>query len=174
MTEPAAMPRPASTNPVRFMMDHMVIRLGKYLRVIGCDAAWNLSVRTHELIARANAEGRVFVTRNRQLPFQYPQPAALFLLTESDPARQLHLLVEAFGIDPHGSLFKHCIRCNVPLRVVGDKTAIRERVHPNVYVRHERFYACPSCATVFWHGSHVTNTCRKLGLTPPTPPGRAS
>jgi uncharacterized protein with PIN domain len=26
------------------------------------------------------------------------------------------------------------------------------------------FYTCPQCGTVFWKGSHVRNTCRKLRL----------
>lgn len=156
---PAPMPR--------FMLDHMVIRLGKYLRVIGCDAAWEPALRTHDLILRANAEGRVFVTRNRQLPHQYPQPATLLTLTETDPKAQFERVVAHFALDPQADLFSRCIRCNVALAAVPDKTAIRDRVHPNVYGQQSQFYACPSCGTVFWHGSHVTNTCRKLGLARP-------
>jgi len=64
-------------------------------------------------------------------------------------------------------LFSRCIRCNVELGAVKDKQAVAERVHPNVLSRHERFFACPRCGTIFWHGSHVANTCRKLGLPPP-------
>jgi uncharacterized protein with PIN domain len=150
-------------------MDHMVIRLGKYLRIIGCDAAWDLHVRTQDLIVRANLEDRVFVTRNRRLPHQYPAPIRLFTLDDTDPVAQFDRLIAAWGLDPGAKLFSQCIRCNVALDPVPDKAAIRERVHPNVLNRYDRFFRCPRCGTVFWHGSHVRNTCRKLRLAPPTP-----
>jgi uncharacterized protein with PIN domain len=41
------------------------------------------------------------------------------------------------------------------------------RVVEAVRARHRLFFTCPSCGTVFWRGSHVENTCRKLGLEPP-------
>ena len=151
----------------RFMIDHMVIRLGKYLRIIGCDAEWDLRLRTHDLIQRANAEGRIFVTRNRQLPHQYPPATRVCTLTESDPINQFAILLRTFGLDPTARLFSQCIRCNVALAPVPDKAAIRYRVHPNVYAHFDRFFRCPQCDTVFWHGSHVRNTCRKLGLAMP-------
>jgi uncharacterized protein len=149
---------------IRFMVDHMVIKLGKYLRILGYDAAWDPALRTHELILRANAEARVFVTRNKHLPYQYPAPARVLVLPSTDPAEQLRQVVARFALDPRGLLFTKCIRCNVLLEPVADKREIEARVHPNVFARFEQFFRCPSCGTVFWKGSHVRNTCRKLGL----------
>ena len=150
-----------------FMIDHMLIRLGKYLLIIGCDAAWDRQVRTHELIARDNAEGRIFLTRNTHIPEQYPHPAKLFLLHETDPVKQFQVVVTEFRLDPLERLFSKCIRCNVFLEKVSDKERIRVFVHPNVFARFDAFFACPKCGTVFWKGTHVANTCRKLGLLRP-------
>ena len=147
------------------MVDHMLIKLGKYLRILGYDAAWSpssLAMRTHELITRANAEGRIFLTRNSRIPHQYPMPDRMILLAETDPVSQLKVVVTKLGLDEKTWLFSRCIRCNVELAQIADKKTIESRVHPNVYVRHDRFYTCPSCGTVFWKGSHVTNTCEKL------------
>ena len=149
---------------LRFMVDHMLVRLGKYLRIIGCDAAWDLQIRTHELIARANAGKRVFLTRNARIPEQYPHPDRLFVLHENDPVRQFRIVVAEFRIDPRERLFSKCIRCNVFLEQVGEKETIRPLVHSNVYSRFDSFFTCPKCGTVFWKGTHVANTCRKLGL----------
>lgn len=154
-------------QPVRFLIDHMVIRLGKYLRVIGCDAEWDLGLSTRELIQRANAEGRVFITRNRRLSEQYPAAKTVFVMWETDPVKQFRELLRRFSMGPCVNLFRKCIRCNVHLDEVADKQSIRARVHPNVFARHDRFFTCSRCGTVFWHGSHVTNTCRKLGLKRP-------
>jgi uncharacterized protein with PIN domain len=148
----------------RFVIDHMLVKLGKYLRILGYDAVWDLSCRTHELIGRANREGRVFVTRNTRLREQYPPVDRVMVLKETDPVRQLHALIGELALDPTARLFSKCIVCNVALDPVADKPRVRARVHPNVYARYERFYTCPHCGTVFWRGSHVRNTCRKLEL----------
>lgn len=148
----------------RFMVDHMLIKLGKYLRIIGYDAAWDLQVRTHALIERANAEDRVFLTRNTHIAEQYPHPGHLFVLRETDPVRQLAIVMAEFKLNPMEKLFSKCVRCNVFLEKVGDKESIRAKVHPNVYARFADFFTCPNCGTVFWKGTHVANTCRKLGL----------
>jgi uncharacterized protein with PIN domain len=146
-----------------FMIDHMLIGLGKYLRILGYDAAWDSSVRTHELIHRANADGRIFVTRNTKLPDQYPAPNRLVTVAATDPVEQLEALVAELGLDDKSYLFSRCIRCNVELREIEDRKTVEPRVHPNVCARYEKFYSCPSCDTVFWKGTHVTNTLRKLG-----------
>jgi len=154
---------------IRFMVDHMLIKLGKYLRILGYDAVWDPALRTHELILRANAEDRVFLTRNTRLAHQYPPPRRLATLTTTAPVEQLRQIVRAFDLDPASGWFSACIRCNRRLEPIPDKRAIRERVHPNVYARYERFFRCPQCGTVFWKGSHVRNTGRKLGW-PAGPP----
>jgi len=146
------------------MMDHMVIRLGKYLRIIGYDAEWDMGVRTHDLIQRANATGRIFVTRNTHLAEQYPPVRDGIILSETDPALQFRTLVEKFGLDTQTDLFSRCIQCNVILDALADKSVAEALVHPNVYRRQKHFFRCPHCGTIFWHGSHVANTCRKLGI----------
>jgi uncharacterized protein with PIN domain len=150
---------------IRFMVDHMLIKLGKYLRILGYDAAWDKNLRTHELIVRSNMEDRIFLTRNTKLKDQYPAVRRVIVLALTDPAAQLSEVVRQTGLDTRSRVFSKCIRCNVFLDSVADKKEIEDRVHPNVYSRHEKFFRCPSCGTVFWHGSHVSNTCRKLGLT---------
>jgi uncharacterized protein len=152
---------------IRFELDHMVIKLGKYLRILGYDARWNLHLRTHELIVQSNRDGRAFLTRNVRLEGRYPIPNHCMDLEHEDPAEQSHAVVAAFDLDPGIGLFSRCIRCNMRLETVPDKEQIRSLVHPNVLGRHEKFNRCPNCGAVFWHGSHVANTCRKLGLGTP-------
>jgi uncharacterized protein with PIN domain len=140
----------------------MLVKLGKYLRILGYDADWDLGLRTHELILRANAERRVFLTRNRRLPDQYPRPRQVLVVRSTDPVEQLGEVISAADLDAERFLFSQCIRCNVALDPVTDKREVRPDVHPNVYARYDRFYRCPSCGTVFWKGSHVRNTRAKL------------
>ena len=153
----------------RFMVDTMLIKLGKYLRILGLDAEWEKEARTHDLIRRANREGRIFLTRNRRIPDEDPVPDRLMRIQSANPVDQLKTVLAETGIDPRPHLFTTCIRCNRRLEQIPDKRTICDRVHPNVFARHDRFYTCPSCNTVFWKGSHVENTCRKLGLPLPDP-----
>jgi uncharacterized protein with PIN domain len=76
-------------------------------------------------------------------------------------------VIEQVRLDPQAGLFSKCIRCNVLLDKILDKQEIEAAVHPNIYARHEKFFKCPACHTVFWHGSHVVNTCKKLGVELP-------
>ena len=140
----------------------MLIKLGKYLRILGFDTVWDSALRTHELIKLANAEDRVFLTRNSRLPHQYPVPLRVQRINSTDPVSQLREVVLAAGLDPNVALFTKCIRCNVGLNAVQDRESVRAAVHANVFDRFDEFYRCPHCQTVFWKGSHVRNTCRKL------------
>jgi uncharacterized protein with PIN domain len=154
-------PRPA------LLVDHMLVKLGCYLRALGYDASYQPGRRTHELIERANFEGRVFLTRNRHLQHAYPRPRTALVLHADDPVRQLRHVVAALDLDPRRWLFTRCIRCNVALEAVADPVEVQSEVAPRVYAAYRRFWRCPGCRTVFWLGSHVRNTCAKLGLEAP-------
>lgn len=160
---------PGAGRRPRFMVDHMLIKLSRYLRILGLDASHVPGERTHALIERANAEGRIFLTRNTRIDDQYPPPLRLLFVAKDDPVEQLRDVVTACGIDPREGLFSRCIRCNVELEELEDLDELGERaarVPARVRARHRRFWTCPSCGTIFWHGTHVRNTLEKLGLAP--------
>jgi hypothetical protein len=145
----------------------MAVKLGKYLRCLGYDAEWDVRVPTRELARRAVAEARVFLTRNTRVGFELEAPPRWLRLASEDPLEQLRQVVAAFGLDVRARLFSRCILCNLPLETVSDHEAVRDRVPARVLDRHDTFYGCPGCGTVFWKGTHVANTCRKLGIEPP-------
>lgn len=142
----------------------MLVKLARYLRVLGLDASYDVQASLATRIERADAQGRVFLTRNRRIGYQTPAPRRMVVLESEDPVVQVREVCASLGIDPRSRLFSRCIRCNVELEpaVKGDRIA--ERVPAGVLARYREFWDCPSCGTVFWRGSHVRNTCRKLGL----------
>lgn len=151
-----------------FLIDHMLIKLGNYLRILGYDAQWDTTLRTHELILLANVQNRIFITRNTRLAHQYPAVNHALILRSSNPVEQLMEIISEMQLDTKSFLFSKCVKCNVTLDIVSDKKQIADKVHPNVYNRYETFYTCPECSTVFWKGGHVRNTCRKLGISTPS------
>jgi len=154
----------------RFLVDGMLIRLGKYLRCLGYDAEWEHGAGTRALARRAAAEERILLTRNSRLGTEIPAPPGAVVLSSDEPVAALRELARALDLDLATGLFTRCIRCNVEL-VPAPPEAVAARVLAAVRSRHQHFFACPRCGTVFWHGSHVANTCRKLGLAPPAVEG---
>jgi len=153
-------------SPPRFVVDGMVVRLGKYLRCLGYDAEWERGTGTRALARRARAEERVLLTRNTRLGTEIEPPPRWLALASEDPVEQLREVERAFGLALEAHLFTRCIRCNVELRdALPEEVGVR--VCAAVRARHRLFFTCPACGTVFWRGSHVENTCRKLGLEPP-------
>jgi hypothetical protein len=150
----------------RFLVDGMLIRLGKYLRCLGYDAEWERGTGTRALARRAAAEERVFLTRNSRLGSEIPAPPGALVLASDEPVAALRELARALDLDLATGLFTRCIRCNVALVPTAPED-VAARVPAAVRARHSRFFTCPRCGTVFWHGSHVANTCRKLGVAPP-------
>lgn len=162
------MNEPVGADAPRFAVDGMAVKLGTYLRCLGYDATWNVTLRTRLLARRADAEGRWLLTRNTRVGTELPAPQRWLALAAEEPVAQLRQVVRALGLDAHHA-FTRCIRCNVVLERVSDRVEVRARVPAPVFPRHETFFRCPRCGTVFWLGSHVSRTCAKLGV--PVPPG---
>jgi uncharacterized protein with PIN domain len=152
--------------PPRFLVDGMVVRLGKYLRCLGYDAEWEHGSGTRALARRARAEERIFLTRNTRVGPEIEPPPRWLALASADPVAQLGEVAQAFGLALEERLFTRCIRCNAELTAARPEDVAARVIEP-VRARHRLFFACPRCGTVFWRGSHVANTCRKLGVEPP-------
>jgi uncharacterized protein with PIN domain len=152
---------PAAT---RFEVDSMLVKLGRYLRCLGYDAEWDPERSLATRIERADAQSRVFLTRNHNVGHHVPEPARVLHVESDDAVLQLWEVVCALDLDPYERLFTRCIRCNLPLVEIEKTSAIEARVPSRTFACYARFYTCPRCATIFWKGSHVRNTCTKLGL----------
>lgn len=157
--------RPAA--PPRFSVDAMLGGLARWLRLIGCDAAYEPDVPDERLVRSALEEGRVILTRDRSLPREWSVPHCLVLESEV-LVEQLREVVRTFDLEWRRRLFTRCSRCNRPLEEV-PREAVAARVPPRVWRKQRRFLRCPGCARVYWGGSHVERMRRRLeeALGPP-------
>jgi len=154
----------ADGGRARFLVDGMLVKLGRYLRCLGYDTTWDLGKPTLALIRSADGDERVFLTRNGHVGLGLPAPRDFRILASDDPVEQLQEVVRAFRLDPKLHLFSRCVRCNVELEPLTAEDVERRGVPERVRTSYRRFYGCPRCAATFWKGTHVRNTCRKLGL----------
>ena len=142
----------------------MLIKLARYLRCLGYDAQWGASESLASRIERADAEERVFLTRNHNVGHQQRRPKSVVFVRGDDPVEQVRQLIDELHLDPRPRMFTRCIRCNVRLTKLPKDQALAARVPERTFASYAHFYTCPSCGTIFWKGSHVRNTCRKLRL----------
>jgi uncharacterized protein with PIN domain len=148
----------------RFEIDAMLVKLGRYLRCLGYDAEWHVDASLATRIERADTEGRVLLTRNQNVGHQQPMPKRVIFVRDDDPVEQLWQVIGELALEPERHLFTRCIRCNVPLVEIEKSARVAARILADTFAAYRRFYTCPSCDTIFWKGSHVRNTCRKLRL----------
>lgn len=135
---------------MKFIADAMLGRLAKWLRILGFDTAYFAHVDDHELVRIARAEGRILLTRDRELT-RRKGVRAIFVVSDrfDDQLRQLY---RDLDLD-WDSLRSRCARCNVVLRPVG-KAEVKGRVPAFVFRKHEQFSLCTQCGRVYWRGTH--------------------
>ena len=144
----------------RFIADVMLGRLARWLRVIGCDTAYEACIADAELVRRAVDERRVLLTRDRALPGEWWIGNCMVPISEV-PMEQLREVVERFAIRWDHRLFTRCTLCNVPLQRL-DAIEASRYVPEGVRERHSVFSRCPSCGRLYWPGTHTERMRRRL------------
>jgi uncharacterized protein with PIN domain len=148
----------AMDGEVRFLADGMLGTLAKWLRILGCDTAYDVRWDDNEVARRARAEGRVLLSRDHGLLRRRGLPG---LLIESQVLdEQLAQVFLAFGLRAERS-FSRCPVCNSQLEQV-PRTDAWGQVPPFVYATHDQFSLCPECDRFYWRGTHWQRMRKKL------------
>ena len=132
----------------------MLGRLARWLRAIGADTL-QLPIESsdHEIVARANAENRVLLTRDCHL-LRELRPARGFAPKSDVPLEQLDEVVRHFDLRRPAELLTRCLLCNTDLLVVPPAEAMTV-VPPKARGLAGVVRRCHSCGRVYWRGSHV-------------------
>ena len=138
---------------MRFVVDMMLGKLAKWLRIMGYDTLYFNPIDDHELLSIAKQEDRVLITRDTHLVGR--RGIQRFVLVHAnDPLEQLKETISGLSLTEESvRLFSRCIRCNSPLVNIS-REAARESVPPFVYLNHQTFSRCPDCRKVYWEGTH--------------------
>lgn len=152
---------PSSDLP-RFLVDRTLGRLGRWLRLLGYDAAWDSDSDAERLLTRAQSEGRMLLTRDTLLvqrrAVRRGQVKAL-LIRHNGVEDQLRQLGEELGLRRRSRA--RCLCCNTLLEM-GDPEEARKRVPPYVAQTQSRFSYCPTCDRYTWAATHWENARRLL------------
>ncbi|HEX76973.1 MAG TPA: hypothetical protein G4O03_00970 [Dehalococcoidia bacterium] len=148
----------------KFLVDHNVAKLARWLRMIGYDALLFQGEDDGQMVRLALAQGRVLLTKDTQIMLRrvVAEGRVKAVLIEVDePREQLRQVVEALGLDYGFNPFSRCLECNALLQP-RDQEAVRHLVPPYVYRTRNRYVQCPTCQRVYWQGTHWQAMRRRL------------
>lgn len=148
----------------RFVLDQMLGRLAKWLRLLGYDSVYFDSVSDLKLIKIAREENRILLTRNTKLvkrrAIKNHQVKAI-LIQHDILDDQLQQLSRRLNLAKEGMLPPFCAECNSPIKTVR-KEEVQRHVPNYVYQTQMEFAKCPSCGRYYWPGTHWERIQEKL------------
>lgn len=144
---------------MRFLCDEMLARLARLLRAAGYDTDLASGGEPDTaLLARARAENRVLLTRDRKLAERaHPRGLLVKGRTLDDEAQSV---TRALPVDWSLAPFTRCVVDNASLvDATPDQVAA---MPPEVRGGEGPFRTCPGCGRLYWPGSHVTRMKARL------------
>ena len=154
-----------TTDAPRFLVDRMLGRLAKWLRILGYDTAYLPQLSPQGLIREGRQQDRFILTRDTRVLRQKGAPQVIFI--HHDLFRdQLKQVIATFHLDPLVYLFTRCSECN-ELLVAVKKEEVHDQVPEYVWQTQSEFHQCPGCHRLYWgatHKEHVLAELRQIGV----------
>ena len=145
---------------MRFIVDCMLGKLAKWLKILGFDALFFSKIEDDELLTIARKEGRILLTKDTGLIQQAKDVETLFLESE-EWQDQVQQVLEHFNLREKVNPHTRCIDCNVVLKNLPKKNA-KNLVSAFVFDKADSFALCPNCGRVFWRGTHFKDMEAKI------------
>lgn len=141
---------------LKFLLDSMLGKLNRWLRICGYDTEYIPNISDDELIKKGASGNRILLTRDR-----------LLYRKALRAGEEAHLVIGRSDVEKLASVAKRfdlrldagcslCPQCGGPLTAV-DKQLVRDRVPARTFEVYDEFWICRSCSKVYWRGSHWRN-----------------
>lgn len=144
---------------MKFVVDCMLGKLGKWLRILGFDAVYMNKAEDRDLLLLARREKRTLLTKDHELLLSAVGHPCLFVESDAWP-EQLNQVLDAFRLRDKAKPHSRCLACNVGLKRIPKRSA-KNLVTPFIFERASSFAVCPACGRIFWPGTHF----RDMDLT---------
>lgn len=146
-----------SLSAPRFLCDEMLGRLARYLRAAGYDTELaSGGVPDGELLRRARDQKRVFLTSDALVAEHKAAAGVAVVLPRGDLDVMAGALRQRLGVDWLHRPFTRCLVDNACLVPASDDDDRPADVPPAEALR------CPTCARVYWAGSHHRRMLARL------------
>ncbi len=132
----------------------MLGTLAKWLRICGYDTEYVREENDDEIIEKAKKEGRIVITRDKEL---FSRCKKAILVESNTIEEQLRKVFKEANISINEeNLLTLCTVCNVPVEEI-EKEKVKGEVPPHAYEIHDKFWICPKCKRIYWMGTHWEN-----------------
>ena len=142
-----------------FLVDAMLGKLAKKLRILGFDTVYSSDKEDNELIQIAKNEKRILITKDVQLAKKCTknqvETIELTGLDEIEQFVQINDKVNLGKLLVKGSVSR-CTLCNGVLEII-EKKYVQNSIPDGVLENSEEFWKCKNCKKIYWEGSHITN-----------------
>jgi uncharacterized protein with PIN domain len=142
-------------NVLKFIVDGMLGKLTRWLRMLGHNVKYSSKLDDTLLITIAKKEQRVLLTHDREL---YQQAVAkgvdAFYVEGKTEAERLAQVAHRFHIGLEIDMTtSRCPKCNARVKPIS-KDKITEKVEKSTFANYNEFWECPKCGQVYWQGAH--------------------
>jgi uncharacterized protein with PIN domain len=144
--------RLAPAGRIRFVADAHLGGLARLLRMAGFDTIYDNGLRDDQVEALAAAEGRVVLTRDRELLKRRSIDFGCYVRALK-AQEQLREVFGRLALAERARPFTRCLHDNAPLHKVA-KAEVLARLPPQVAAGQQEFMTCDLCRRVYWKGSH--------------------
>ncbi len=142
-------PAPAAS---RFVADAHLGGLARLLRLAGFDTLYRQDFQDREIAQISASEGRVVLTRDRELLKQRNIEYGCFVCAQQ-PWQQLVEILRRLELAAAVHPFSLCLECNMALQQV-ERAAVLKGLPPAVQAGQQHFTRCAQCGRIYWRGSH--------------------
>jgi uncharacterized protein len=154
------------TNRPKFLVDFMLGRLARWMRLLGYDTVYADSNFDEKMILSSLKEGRVLVTRNSRIS---SKRAWLLTLIKADKfPEQIKQLTAEHKLDLDKNYFcTRCTFCNAELKTLEDRNSVKNQVPEYVFNTTYKFSICPDCGKLYGPGTHydlLLKTLKSAGI----------
>lgn len=151
---------------MKFVIDGMLGKLARWLRMMGHDVKYSNSTDDSTLLTIAKEEHRILLTRDFAL---YQRAVAreieAFYVEGQTEQERLAELAATFGISLEIDMAtSRCPKCNTQVKPVPIEK-VANRVEKSTLEHNINFWECPKCGQVYWQGAHWTKIRETLEIS---------
>ena len=142
---------------MRFLLDGMLGKLSRWLRMLGCDASYQNERSDNELLSTAKSNSLILLTADEELyrTATFRGIHSCLVRGKTEPER-LAELAERFKLKLEIDTTKsRCPACGYPIRETA-KESLEKLIPAATFKVYNTFWVCtnPNCAKIYWQGSH--------------------